>query len=306
MSVAMDAQQAAEHRSTNGHVVVKKEEPDNNNDTNGVERSVVYDVLGGDDQELARRQYLDDEADELDSIAEEGTADSVKKHEDDTNSTMVSKQIRDIDEEHGSANGNDVDIDLNNSNRSSGPVEDSFLSSNDSSNGTSYHHGAYDYSSNGDSKQNEQIDLHGTGRDQRLNSQPEEPEQMRKLFIGGLDYKTSEATLKQHFEKFGEVVDCVVKREPQSKRSRGFGFVIYASSLMVDRAQNARPHEVDGKEVQSKRVFSREVSSSLASTSSSLDKSCLTEAHRRLIILSYRLLGLEENNIVVDYVYKHS
>lgn len=88
----------------------------------------------------------------------------------------------------------------------------------------------------------------------------DESEQMRKLFIGGLDYKTSEDTLKQHFQKFGDVIDCVVMREPQSKRSRGFGFVIYANSQMVDRAQVARPHEVDGREVQSKRAISREVS----------------------------------------------
>lgn len=92
------------------------------------------------------------------------------------------------------------------------------------------------------------------------NSQPDEPEQLRKLFIGGLDYKTSEETLKQHFEKFGDVVKCSVMREPQSKRSRGFGFVMYSHSWMVDKAQDARPHEVDGREVQSKRAHSREVS----------------------------------------------
>lgn len=88
----------------------------------------------------------------------------------------------------------------------------------------------------------------------------DEPEQVRKLFIGGLDYKTSEDTLKKHFDKYGDVLDCIVMREPQSRRSRGFGFVIYANSLMVDRAQEARPHELDGREVQTKRAISREVS----------------------------------------------
>lgn len=90
--------------------------------------------------------------------------------------------------------------------------------------------------------------------------QSDEPEQLRKLFIGGLDYKTSEETLKEHFDKFGDVVKCSVMREPQSKRSRGFGFVMYAHSYMVDKAQEARPHEVDGREVQSKRAHPREVS----------------------------------------------
>lgn len=90
-----------------------------------------------------------------------------------------------------------------------------------------------------------------------------EPEQLRKLFIGGLDYKTSEESLKQHFDKFGEVTDCVVMRDPQTKRSRGFGFVTYANCEAVDKAQSARPHEIDGREVQSKRAISREVSRAL-------------------------------------------
>lgn len=99
-------------------------------------------------------------------------------------------------------------------------------------------------------------------RDNELSyiKQSDEPEQMRKLFIGGLDWKTSEETLRQHFGKFGDVIDCVVMRDPQTKRSRGFGFVIYSNSSMVDRAQEARPHEVDGREVQPKRAISREVS----------------------------------------------
>lgn len=59
----------------------------------------------------------------------------------------------------------------------------------------------------------------GQGHDgQAGEGEEEEPEQFRKLFIGGLDYKTSEETLKAHFEKWGEIVDCVVMRDPQTKR----------------------------------------------------------------------------------------
>ena len=45
-----------------------------------------------------------------------------------------------------------------------------------------------------------------------------EPEQFRKLFIGGLSYETTEESLKAHFEKWGEIVDCVVMRDPNTKR----------------------------------------------------------------------------------------
>lgn len=86
----------------------------------------------------------------------------------------------------------------------------------------------------------------------------EEPEQFRKLFIGGLDYKTTEDTLKAHFSQWGEIVDCVVMRDPQTKRSRGFGFITYSKASMVDVAQQARPHKVDGREVEPKRAVPRE------------------------------------------------
>lgn len=72
---------------------------------------------------------------------------------------------------------------------------------------------------------------------------------MRKLFIGGLDYRTTDDTLKSYFEKWGEIVDVVVMKDPKSKRSRGFGFITYSRSSMVDAAQAARPHKIDSRYV---------------------------------------------------------
>lgn len=74
-----------------------------------------------------------------------------------------------------------------------------------------------------------------------------EPEHVRKLFIGGLDYRTTDDSLKKHFEQWGDIVDVVVMKDPKTKRSRGFGFITYSRSQMVDDAQNARPHRVDGR-----------------------------------------------------------
>ncbi|KAK2103079.1 Heteroproteinous nuclear ribonucleoprotein A1 [Saguinus oedipus] len=47
-------------------------------------------------------------------------------------------------------------------------------------------------------------------------------------------------------------------RDPNTKRSRGFGFVTYATVEEVDAAMNARPHKVDGRVVEPKRAVSRE------------------------------------------------
>uniref|UniRef100_A0A8C9TSQ9 Heterogeneous nuclear ribonucleoprotein A1-like n=1 Tax=Scleropages formosus TaxID=113540 RepID=A0A8C9TSQ9_SCLFO len=87
---------------------------------------------------------------------------------------------------------------------------------------------------------------------------PREPEQLRKLFIGGLSFETTDDSLRAHFEQWGTLTDCVVMRDPNTKRSRGFGFVTYSSVKEVDAAMSARPHKVDGRVVEPKRAVSRE------------------------------------------------
>lgn len=39
---------------------------------------------------------------------------------------------------------------------------------------------------------------------------PREPEQLRKLFIGGLSFETTDDSLRAHFEQWGTLTDCVV------------------------------------------------------------------------------------------------
>ena len=58
---------------------------------------------------------------------------------------------------------------------------------------------------------------------------------MCKVFIGGLSLNTDKESLKEHFDKYGEITDAVVMRDPGTKRSRGFGFVTYADGESVDR-----------------------------------------------------------------------
>ena len=45
-----------------------------------------------------------------------------------------------------------------------------------------------------------------------------EPEQFRKLFIGSLNYVTSEETMRGYFGKFGDIVDCVIMKEPKTSK----------------------------------------------------------------------------------------
>ncbi|XP_029439693.1 heterogeneous nuclear ribonucleoprotein A0 [Rhinatrema bivittatum] len=85
-----------------------------------------------------------------------------------------------------------------------------------------------------------------------------ENSQLCKLFIGGLNVQTTETGLREHFETYGQLTDCVVVVNPQTKRSRCFGFVTYSSSDEADAAMSASPHVVDGNNVELKRAVSRE------------------------------------------------
>lgn len=89
-------------------------------------------------------------------------------------------------------------------------------------------------------------------------SQLIEPEQFRKVFIGGLSYKTNEEKFEAYFSKYGELVDHVVMKDRETDKSRGFGFVTYSSSSMVDELMRNRPHVIGGRQVEAKRATPRE------------------------------------------------
>ncbi|KAF6722738.1 ORM1-like protein 1 [Oryzias melastigma] len=75
-----------------------------------------------------------------------------------------------------------------------------------------------------------------------------------KLFVGGLSANTDDDGLRQHFERFGELIDHVVIKHKVQSRSRCFGFVTYAKPEHADAAMAARPHTVDGTAVEVKRA----------------------------------------------------
>jgi hypothetical protein len=46
-----------------------------------------------------------------------------------------------------------------------------------------------------------------------------------KIFVGGLPYHTSDKSLRDHFEVYGEIEEAVVITDRQTGKSRGYGFV---------------------------------------------------------------------------------
>lgn len=46
-----------------------------------------------------------------------------------------------------------------------------------------------------------------------------------KLFVGGLPYHTTDKSLREHFEVYGEIEEAVVITDRSTGKSRGYGFV---------------------------------------------------------------------------------
>ncbi|XP_078097927.1 RNA-binding protein 24 isoform X2 [Mustelus asterias] len=46
-----------------------------------------------------------------------------------------------------------------------------------------------------------------------------------KIFVGGLPYHTTDASLRKYFEVFGDIEEAVVITDRQTGKSRGYGFV---------------------------------------------------------------------------------
>ncbi|KAG2686673.1 hypothetical protein I3843_09G017200 [Carya illinoinensis] len=72
-----------------------------------------------------------------------------------------------------------------------------------------------------------------------------------KLFVGGLSFYTTEKGLSEAFSQHGQVVEAKIVTDRVSDRSKGFGFVTFASEDEADKAIT----EMNGKTLNGRVVF---------------------------------------------------
>ena len=76
-------------------------------------------------------------------------------------------------------------------------------------------------------------------------------EQVSKLYVGNLDYNTTEDELKAHFEQKGvQVKSVTLIKDKYTGRAKGFGFVEVESEEMITKAVEA----LDGQELKGRKL----------------------------------------------------
>uniref|UniRef100_D8QLG6 RRM domain-containing protein n=1 Tax=Schizophyllum commune (strain H4-8 / FGSC 9210) TaxID=578458 RepID=D8QLG6_SCHCM len=79
---------------------------------------------------------------------------------------------------------------------------------------------------------------------------------LRKMFIGGLNWDTTDDTLRAYFEQFGKVDACTIMRDAAG-RSRCFAFLTFEDPASVN-AVMVKEHTLDGKIIDPKRAIPRQ------------------------------------------------
>lgn len=72
----------------------------------------------------------------------------------------------------------------------------------------------------------------------------------KKLYVGNLDYDTSEDALEEAFSEAGEVESADIVSDRNTGRSRGFGFVEMSSEEEAEKAIEL----LDGKELEGRTL----------------------------------------------------
>lgn len=75
-----------------------------------------------------------------------------------------------------------------------------------------------------------------------------------KIFMVGLSPELNKQALLEYLSQFGEIIDFIIKRDPTTGLSRGFGFVLFEDSSTVVKVLQVKDHKVDGKKVEFKRA----------------------------------------------------
>ncbi|XVF71710.1 hypothetical protein PTKIN_Ptkin12aG0061400 [Pterospermum kingtungense] len=83
----------------------------------------------------------------------------------------------------------------------------------------------------------------------------------KKIFVGGIPTSVKEDEFKNFFSKYGKVVEHEIIRDHATKRSRGFGFIVFDSDKVVDNIlADGNMVDMEGTKVEIKKAEPKKAS----------------------------------------------
>lgn len=79
-----------------------------------------------------------------------------------------------------------------------------------------------------------------------------------QIFVGGCHPRIQKNQLRDYFSQFGEVSESRLVKDKRTKKFRGFGFVTFEDSDVVDYVMTIKSHKILGKKVELKRAYTKE------------------------------------------------
>jgi RNA-binding protein Musashi len=107
-----------------------------------------------------------------------------------------------------------------------------------------------------DSGQHEGVGSYDRQHSHERSVRPSEMKDEGKMFIGGLNWDTTDESLRNYFSQFGKVDACTIMRDAAG-RSRCFAFLTFEDPASVN-AVMVREHFLDGKIIDPKRAIPRQ------------------------------------------------
>lgn len=72
----------------------------------------------------------------------------------------------------------------------------------------------------------------------------------KKLFVGNIDWGTSEDDLRELFSQYGDVEEAIIIKDRATNRSKGFGFVTFTNEAEADEAiAKLNEYDLNGRQI---------------------------------------------------------
>ncbi|KAL4621359.1 hypothetical protein ACB092_06G221800 [Castanea dentata] len=70
---------------------------------------------------------------------------------------------------------------------------------------------------------------------------------LTKVFVGGLAWETPKESMREHFEKYGEILEAVIITDKVTGRSKGYGFVTFKEPEAAKKACEEATPIINGR-----------------------------------------------------------